>query len=90
MAKIIKARPFSLQRLILKTSKKKAMLWLPDMNIYYIGDYPSAVLIMHELIHVKQVERYGKVKYMELFLWYNIKYGYKNNPLELEAWEGLR
>ena len=42
-------------------------------------------LFKHEMAHVAQIERMGFVRFYLKYLWYNIRYGYKKNPLELEA-----
>ena len=39
----------------------------------------------HEACHIEQVKRDGRIKFICKYLWFNIKYGYRNNPYELEA-----
>lgn len=39
----------------------------------------------HEACHIEQVKRDGRLKFIVKYLFYNIKYGYKNNPYEVEA-----
>ena len=39
----------------------------------------------HETCHIEQVKRDGRLKFIVKYLFYNIKYGYKNNPYEVEA-----
>ncbi len=39
----------------------------------------------HELAHIEQYKKYGLLKFLFLYLWYSIKYGYYNNPFEVEA-----
>lgn len=41
----------------------------------------------HELKHIEQVKREGRLKFICKYLWFNIRYGYKNNPYEVEARE---
>jgi hypothetical protein len=41
--------------------------------------------LVHELCHVEQVKRLGSVKFFVLYLLYSIRYGYVNNPFEVEA-----
>jgi hypothetical protein len=44
--------------------------------------------IKHENKHKEQCKRLGTIKYLILNIYYNrIKYGYENNPLEIEARE---
>lgn len=42
-------------------------------------------LYRHELQHCYQVERLGRLRFYATYLWYQIRYGYKNNPFEVEA-----
>ena len=35
---------------------------------------------------VEQIERDGAVKFSVLFLWYLVRYGYRRNPYEVEAY----
>ncbi len=49
--------------------------------------------VRHEMAHIDQYRRYGPVRFLLLYTWYSIKYGYRNNPFEIEAREkekGLR
>ena len=41
----------------------------------------------HEEIHMAQYADYGTVKFLMLYVWYSIRYGYRNNPFEIEARE---
>lgn len=43
--------------------------------------------LKHELAHIEQYKKHGVVKFLALYLWYSIKYGYYNNPFEVEARE---
>lgn len=49
--------------------------------------YVGRNTIAHELVHVAQIEREGLLKFYAKYLWYNIRYGYKDNPYEIEARE---
>jgi len=42
-------------------------------------------LFRHELQHVYQVRREGWWKFYLTYLWYLLRYGYRNNPYEVEA-----
>lgn len=44
-------------------------------------------LIKHEMVHIDQIIRMGAIKFTVVYLWNNIRYGYRNNPLEIEARE---
>ncbi|MBP6688068.1 MAG: DUF4157 domain-containing protein [Lacibacter sp.] len=41
--------------------------------------------VKHELAHVEQYRRLGIFKFLLLYTWYSMKYGYRNNPFEIEA-----
>lgn len=41
----------------------------------------------HEACHIEQVRRDGRVKFVVKYLYYNLRYGYRNNPYEIEARE---
>lgn len=43
--------------------------------------------VKHERTHIDQYKKYGLLKFLTLYTWYSIKYGYHNNPLEVEARE---
>jgi len=43
-------------------------------------------LFRHELEHVYQQIRDGRVRFYLKYAWYSIRYRYKNNPYELEAY----
>ena len=45
----------------------------------------SPRLVRHELKHVEQYQRLGLIKFLWLYGWYSLRYGYINNPLEAEA-----
>jgi len=42
-------------------------------------------LLAHESVHVEQYKRLGTIKFLAMYLYYSIKYGYEKNPLEVEA-----
>lgn len=41
--------------------------------------------LLHELKHVEQYERYGKLRFISSYLWESITKGYRNNKFEVEA-----
>ena len=43
--------------------------------------------VKHEMAHVEQYQQHGILKFLLLYTWYSIKYGYYNNPFEIEARE---
>jgi len=42
---------------------------------------------IHEEVHMDQYKRYTWIGFILLYTFYSIKYGYWNNPLEIEARE---
>ena len=39
----------------------------------------------HELAHIKQYQTHGMMGFLARYVWYSIRFGYYNNPLEIEA-----
>jgi hypothetical protein len=59
---------------------------LPPFGIYVIQRYvDNTRLAKHEAKHWEQYERMGVLKFYAVYLWYSLKYGYRNNPMEIEA-----
>lgn len=92
MIKIKKAYfPFNLilwvfKKTMCSPTSKVAMIDPIFLNILTIGEpYISETHYKHEHCHIKQVLREGRLKFIVKYLYYNIKYGYKNNPYEIEA-----
>lgn len=54
-------------------------------TIYIRGSFIDPPLYRHELEHVNQYKRYGTVGFLVRYFWYNIRYGYTDNPLEKQA-----
>jgi hypothetical protein len=42
-------------------------------------------LIHHEQEHAKQIEEYGVFGFYIRYLWFTLRYGYRDNPLEVLA-----
>lgn len=63
-----------------------AGITLPPFGIYILKENESdKMLIDHEYVHWKQYERMGAVKFYVKYLYYSMRYGYWNNPMEKEA-----
>ena len=45
----------------------------------------STRLVRHEYKHLEQYQRLGTFRFLGLYLWYSLRYGYYQNPLEKEA-----
>ena len=42
-------------------------------------------VLRHEWAHVEQWRRHGLMGFLVRYLWYHWKFGYANNPFEIEA-----
>lgn len=69
----------------LKSSRYKAIT-LPPFGIYALPEHlDNERLQRHEQEHWEQYKRMGVFKFYALYLWYSMRYGYWNNPMEIEA-----
>jgi hypothetical protein len=60
-----------------------ASLW---RTAYFLpGGMDDHGLVRHELKHLEQIERDGRVLFMVKYVWWLCRYGYWNNPYEIEA-----
>jgi hypothetical protein len=77
-------------RWFLKTAGFRAIT-MPWKSIYILDEHQhDEGLRRHELIHIEQIERDGPVKFTLLYFWYLVRYGYWNNPYEVEAYGKAR
>lgn len=66
------------------------------ITLYPVGIYVLPELITnerlhkHEMTHWRQAQRMSAVRFYVTYLWYSIRFGYRNNPLEIEAREQER
>lgn len=68
-------------------------MWLRPVRQYdrdddvYKAWYQTATdkLYRHELQHCYQVASLGRLKFYAKYLWFQVRYGYKKNPFEVEA-----
>lgn len=59
---------------------------LPPFGIFILRErINDQRLIRHEQAHWKQAEDLGVTKFYVRYLWLNMRHGYKNNPMEIEA-----
>lgn len=64
-----------------------AAVTLPWRVVYVLDEYAHRRdVIAHERIHLDQIERDGPVKFTLLYLYFLVRYGYENNPFEIEAY----
>ena len=61
--------------------------WTSFWNTIYINpDYIFRQrLIRHEMAHIDQIQRDGRIVFTLKYLFWTVKYGYWNNPYEIEA-----
>jgi hypothetical protein len=69
-------------------SRKVAMVWGNRVLLWGCSQeefLTNTPWVRHELKHVEQYQRFGMVGFLVRYIAYSIRYGYANNPLELEA-----
>lgn len=60
---------------------------MPWRTIYYLPPWhKSPEFIRHELVHIRQIDRDGPVVFAVKYLYWLARYGYANNPYEVEAY----
>lgn len=86
MSEIIKPASGLIEFFLRKTGYKG--ITMPWRKVYILPEHiTDQGLINHEMVHVEQINRMGKIKFTITYLWYLIVHGYKNHPLEIEARE---
>jgi hypothetical protein len=45
----------------------------------------DARLVRHEQAHADQIAQYGVIGFYARYLWFALRHGYRNNPLEVSA-----
>ena len=67
---------------------KGSYITLPPFGIFVLAERINDLrLRRHEECHWKQYQRMGFWGFYLKYLWYSARYGYRNNPLEIEARE---
>jgi hypothetical protein len=64
--------------------RKYAAVTLWDHVFTRLARLDDAVL-RHEAIHVQQWKRHGLLRFALLYSWFHFRYGYRDNPFEVEA-----
>jgi len=55
-------------------------------GIYILPDrLQDERLIKHEREHARQIEEHGVIGFYARYLWFTLRHGYRNNPLEEKA-----
>jgi len=80
----------------IKTAKGLVLLYLKatgfkgwtsfwDTIYLYPGYENNQCIIRHEQEHLRQIKEEGKLKFSVKYLWFLAKYGYYDNPYEVQA-----
>ena len=77
--------PEFFQKIIKKYSNLNAMT-IPPFGMFFMPGTFVDSTIRHELIHWEQYKRFGVLGFYILYFYYSLKYGYWDNPLEIEAY----
>jgi len=67
--------------------------WLTIYILATVKNLPSPVLkglIRHEVVHIRQIQRDGQLRFWGRYCWWTITKGYAANPYELEAYAAQR
>jgi hypothetical protein len=60
---------------------------MPWGRVYLLGRWHADRLTrVHELVHLRQIQRDGPVLFSLRYLWWLARYGYWKNPYEVEAY----
>ena len=59
-------------------------LW-PFIFIYPEKWAKNKRLVKHEKKHLEQYKRYWIIGFLPIYIYYHVKYGFLDNPLEIEA-----
>ena len=64
---------------------------LPPLGIFILRErLHDPALVRHEQCHWRQAKRMGAARWAIAYLWYTLRYGYNDNPLEQEARDASR
>jgi len=79
----IRPAPFPIRQFLEWTGFEA--ITMPWQTIYALQLPLSDELIRHEAIHILQIREMGAIRFTLTYLWYLFRYGYWNNPLEVDA-----
>ena len=66
-----------------------AGITLPPWGVYILAErLTDERLVRHEQVHWEQYKRMGALKFYVVYIGYSLRYGYQNNPMEIEARAG--
>ena len=59
---------------------------LPPFGVYILAErMGDERLVRHEQRHWQQAQEMGVLRWYAAYAWYSVRYGYWNNPLEVDA-----
>jgi hypothetical protein len=59
---------------------------LPPLGVYILAErLGEERLVRHEQRHWVQAQEMGVLRWYAVYAWYSVRYGYRNNPLEIDA-----
>jgi hypothetical protein len=63
--------------------------WTSFWNVIYLDPdhMDDEKLIRHEKKHIEQIQEQGRLKFAVKYTYYTMRYGYRDNPYEIEARE---
>ena len=63
-----------------------AGITLPPFGIYILNErIDDPRLLRHEEEHWRQSQELGTIKFYVRYLWFTLRHGYRNNPMEVQA-----
>jgi hypothetical protein len=65
-----------------------AIVWKQTVHLYNASKgelLQNEAWLRHELAHVTQWKQHGTWRFLLKYSWYSIRFGYYNNPFEIEA-----
>jgi hypothetical protein len=64
-----------------------AAITMPWRRVYILAEWKDHPGVnAHECVHLAQIDRHGPIWFTILYLWWLARYGYRRNPLEVEAY----
>jgi hypothetical protein len=65
-----------------------AAITMPWRRVYVLEvHWNDERLRRHEAVHLEQIERDGAIKFSIQYIWWCLRYGYRLNPYEVEAFK---
>lgn len=60
---------------------------MPWGTVYCLEEHiDDPIMRGHEMVHFEQMDREGTFRFVVKYLWYALRYGYWQNPYEIEAY----